>query len=948
MRRSLWLLLAALIGAGSAQAQQPLRLRLVDSERREPVVGAVVELRPQGDTLRAPLHAASDIDGNALLSRVSAGRWLVRISSLGYDPLERPVDMGAGPLDLGTLELTPGAETIESVVLEVPALRSSIRGDTLSYRASAYRVAFGADAGALIGKMPGLEIAEGTIEAQGRTVQRVFVDGREFFGSDVMSAIRNIPADMIESIDVYNSQGDQSEFTGVDLGDGYTAINIVTRPDKRRGAFGRLFAGYGLSDKYAGGGNVNLFDRARRLSVIGLVNNINIQNFSFEDILGATDQGQEKARSGSGNFMVRPLDGISTVQAIGLNYSDEYGKKAKIAASYLFNRADNRDESHTGKQTFTSSDKLVLYDGTTASHTENINHRFNLRFDYKFNTRHSLMLRSAFTVQDYLRTGSTFSRTDNRPSDGDPRFVYRRRSFSHNENFGYNVSGNLIYRYRLPGKRLRNLTFSVGGRYSDSQARNRPRQYTFRDPDDTEADTTRYSSRNISRTDRNQPGHAANTSATYTHALGSRSRMSLEYRLTLAENDVDRRTLRFDEKQGAFDPVPDPRQSTVYDYRYLTQRVGASYQYLFRKTKIAASVYYQHIGFRGNYMLPAPAHTSAAFDNLTYNVVANIHFDRRNLLKIDASSRTRNPRATDLQNIVNLTNRQNIFAGNPQLRPVYTHDISAQYIRTNAEKGRTFTVAVHFSASPNTIADSLVIDMPSFVVDSEGTQLGEGNQYARPINLRGYRNLRTTVNYGFPLRWLRSNLNVKASVASGQLPNIINGMRNRLKNNSYKAGLTLGSNISEKTDFRISYTANYNTSRNDSQIRTVDNDYFSHYLRAEANFVFGQRIVLRGSAGYDCYRGITDPFREERMICNLQVGCKLFRRGLGELTIGVNDLLDHNGTVFRRTVTGTYISNVTHSGLGRHYLMQFTYNLRLYRRQGEAVGRLLRGSGSDE
>lgn len=204
--------------------------------------------------------------------------------------------------------------------------------------------------------MPGLEVADGVIEAQGRTVQRVFVDGREFFGNDVMSAVRNIPADMVESIDVYNSQGDQSEFTGVDIGDGYTAINIVTQSDKRRGAFGRLFAGYGIPDKYIGGGNINIFNRARRLSVIALVNNVNMQNFSSEDILGTTEQGQANARSGSGNFMVRPLDGVSTVQAVGANYSDEWGEKAKIAASYFFNRADNRNESLTDRQTFTSSE----------------------------------------------------------------------------------------------------------------------------------------------------------------------------------------------------------------------------------------------------------------------------------------------------------------------------------------------------------------------------------------------------------------------------------------------------------------------------------------------------------------------------------------------------------------------------------------------------------------
>ena len=408
-------LLAALTGVWSVSAQNgTLHLRLVDRVTREPVVGAVAELRSQADTARTPFYAASDIDGVALLQRVPAGAWRLRVTSLGYEALERELRTSGGKTDLGTLEMSPGAEAIESVVLEVPALRSSIRGDTLSYRASAYKVTFGADAGALIGKMPGLEVADGVIEAQGRTVQRVFVDGREFFGNDVMSAVRNIPADMVESIDVYNSQGDQSEFTGVDIGDGYTAINIVTQPDKRRGAFGRLFAGYGIPDKYIGGGNVNIFDRARRLSVIALVNNVNMQNFSSEDILGTTEQGQANARSGSGNFMVRPLDGVSTVQAVGANYSDEWGEKAKITASYFFNRAGNRNESLTDRQTFTSSEKLVLYDGATDARIENVNHRFNSRFDYKFNNRHSLMMRTAFSVQDYLLDNETFSRTDNK------------------------------------------------------------------------------------------------------------------------------------------------------------------------------------------------------------------------------------------------------------------------------------------------------------------------------------------------------------------------------------------------------------------------------------------------------------------------------------------------------------------------------------------------------
>ena len=173
---------------------------------------------------------------------------------------------------------------------------------------------------------------------------------------------------------------------------------------------------------------------------------------------------------------------------------------------------------------------------------------------------------------------------------------------------------------------------------------------------------------------------------------------------------------------------------------------------------------------------------------------------------------------------------------------VFTHVLDAL-----AAKGRTFTLAVRFSASPNTIADSLVIDTPHFVIDGDGTELGEGNQFVRPVNLPGYWNLRTTLSYGFPVRWLRSNLNVRAGVTTGRIPSVNNGTRNRLNGDSYDAGLTLGSNISESVDFKIGYTGYYNVSRNSSQIRTVDNVYVSQYLTADLNFVVRQRIVLRGS-----------------------------------------------------------------------------------------------------
>ena len=833
--KTLPLLLFCLLCAATAAAQSvAVRFRVADRATRDAVVGAVAELRSRTDTAAAALYTTSDIDGRGLFPRVPRGEYRLTVTSLGYDSLRTDLRVGTTAVTLDSLWLAPRAETIDDVVVEVPALRSSVRGDTLSYRASAYKVAFGSDAGSLISKMPGLEIADGAIEAQGRSVQRVYVDGREFFGNDVMSAVRNIPADMIESIDIYNTQSDQSEFTGVDTGEGVTALNIVTLPDKRRGAFGRVFGAYGIPDKYIGGGNVNIFNNDRRISVIGLVNNVSRQNFSFEDILGTTEE--SGSRTSNKNFMVRPLDGISTVQAIGINYSDDWGKKGKVTASYFFNRTDNRNTSRSDKQTFTASDKLVLYTDENRSKALNLNHRFNSRIDYRFSERHSMMMRTSFSLQDNDSRNELLSRTDNKFSDDDIRFVNRRRNFGLSDSKGFNVSNSLIYRYRLPGKKSHNLTFGL-----------------------------------------------------------------------------------------------------------LTHRVGSTYQYYFKKTKVAATLYYQHAEFDSDYAFPYRRKTGASFDNLTYNVVSNISVSRNNTLKFTAVGRTSNPRATDLQGIVNTTNRQNVFAGNPRLDPVYTHRLTGQYIRTSPKRGRTFTVSAEAAISPNTITDSLVIDTPDFVIDDEGTLLGEGNQFTKPVNLPGYWSLRASVNYGMPVRWLRSNLNFRAGVSTGRIPSIINGERNELSNSSYNAGLVLGSNISESVDFRVSYTGRYNVSKSTSHVRTLDNTYFSQTARAEATFVAWKRLVVRANADYNYYKGITDTFLEERLICNAMLGVKLFRNCLGEASVGVNDILDQNGTTFRRTVSGTTLRNVTNLAVGRYVSFQFTYNLRLFRRQSNAVMDALQG-----
>lgn len=936
------LLLVLLILRLSAAAQSgELRLRAVDAVTQEAVVGAIAELSAGEGRAAAPRHDFTDREGRCEFRRLPPGDYRLRIYSIGYDTLRMELP-GLGRLTLDTLRLTPRAEAIEEIRVETQALRSSMRGDTLSYRADAFRVAFGSDAEALIAKMPGLRIADNGIEAQGRTIRHVYVDGREFFGNDLLAAIRNIPSDVIESVDVFTARSDQSEMTGVDVGDGATALNIVTRPDRRHGAFGRLFGGYGIPDKYIGGGNVNLFDDDRRITVIGLANNVSRQNFAFEDLIGAEEE--SSAKSSTQNFQIKPLDGLSTVQAVGINYNDAWADKGKIAASYFFNRTRNRNTALDERQSFTSGDKTVLGDDRTDSRALNRNHRFNARLDYKFSASHSIVFRTAFNLQRNGLRSEMSGLTENAYPDGERSFLYRRRTYSRSETKSSNLSGSLLYRYTLPGKLRRSLTFGIGGSQRSYTQQSDPYRYTFRNAEDLLCDTAECTQRQLSHTDRTQPGYTWYGSATYTHALTRRSRLSVEYRFDRKSNDIDRKTRLFDDAAGAFPAEYDRRQSAEYGYSYSTHRVGLTYQYYFKNTKIAATVRYRHADFSGDYRFPYERRTDASFDNPTYNLTANIAIDRNNTLKFDAEGQTTDPRATDLQAIVNTTNSHSIFAGNPDLTPVYIHRITGQYIRTNPTKGRTFTLSAEFQCSPNAIVDSLVIDSPRFIVDDTGAELGEGNQYQKPVNLSGFRSLRCKIDYGLPIRPLRSNLNLFAAVATTRMPSIINGERNALDNDIYDLGVLLGSNISEKIDFRLSYTSSYNRSENRSAVRTFDNDYLNHRARAETIFTIRNRVVLRASADYNGYHGITQPLHEERLICNASIGVRFARNRLGEVSVGVNDLFDRSRTLFRRTVTGTAIRNTTHLGVGRYVLVQISYNLRAFRRQSDAALRALNGA----
>ena len=270
---------------------------LVDNKSKLPVIGVVIRLAKIADTTDV-VSTSSDRSGLFSFANMNFGSYRLQASRVGYTTMIRRVAIDSSTYDLGTMEMAESAIPLKEVVVESAVPPALQKGDTTEFNAGAFKMNRDAVAEDLVAKMPGVTIENGTVKTQGEDVQRVLVDGKPFFGNDPTMAMRNLPADVIDKIQVFDKMSEQSEFMGFDDGRSVKTMNFVTRPERRNGRFGKAYGGYGDGDRYLGGGNVNSFQAEKRISFLGLANNVNQQNFSTQDLLGATGGGGGNRRGG--------------------------------------------------------------------------------------------------------------------------------------------------------------------------------------------------------------------------------------------------------------------------------------------------------------------------------------------------------------------------------------------------------------------------------------------------------------------------------------------------------------------------------------------------------------------------------------------------------------------------------------------------------------------------
>src|SRR5215218_306996 len=300
---------------------------LIDSSKQEKIEGATVSVIEQRDSTHK-YFTLSSVQGLFEIQNIPEGDYILTISYLGLGRISKPFSLNSNnvSIDFGTLKMQMQYKEMETVVIkEMTPVK--INKDTIIYNADAFKTKENASVEDLLKKLPGVKVdKEGAVKAQGEAVQKIFIDGKEFFNNDTKMATQNLRADMIDQVQVYDDMSETAKFNHIDDGSRTKAINLKLKKDRRSGLFGKLSAGYGTNERYDGGFNINYFRGASQLSVTGRSNNTNagVQ----------PNSGLNNANSISSG--IAPVRGLGSSSLLGINYRDTWNQYVDINAGYIF------------------------------------------------------------------------------------------------------------------------------------------------------------------------------------------------------------------------------------------------------------------------------------------------------------------------------------------------------------------------------------------------------------------------------------------------------------------------------------------------------------------------------------------------------------------------------------------------------------------------------------
>jgi hypothetical protein len=858
--------------------------KVADAADQSALAGVNLVLQNSTDSA-AKYYSATGLSGTFQLKNIKRGRYILFMKSLGYKSRNLSLTIQDSDINLGTIELHPDSATLNEVVIEGHLPPVQQHGDTVQYNADAFHTSPDAELEELLGKLPGITLQNGAIKSQGEEIQQIFVDGKPYFGGDMNAALKNIPAETIDKIQVYYKQSDQSKFTGFDDGESVKIINIITKKDKRNAQFGKVNAGYGTNDRYLGQGNINWFEGNRRISVIGTLNN------NASGITG----------------------GVSKTGSAGANYADSICKDSNISASYGYNRSVNSTESRLVRNYFNASNSNNTYSENNTTNNTNTGHNISLRWETGIDSMNLLTIAPNFRLNT-SENNNTFDALNR----NNTTLVSRTDNSNSNNNDGYNFSGNLVYghRFRKPG---RTLSFNLNAASDQNTgAGSLSAANIFFGSHDS---VVKLNQQNymLSGQYTLAPGIA------YTEPLNRRSILLVNYNAIFSNSISLRQTWNYDSARQEY-RILDSALSSHFSTQTITNRAGLAWRYNMKKYNFNLGLNYEDMYLSGAQDYPNRFKIARSFQAFLPSAIFNYKFSHTSNLSINYRTAASLPAIFQLQDVVNNTNPLQVSEGNPALKQSYSQTINSRFgFPVSASSNLIFNLSA--TQISGIIAGASAIASKDSVINN-GYLLHKGAQLTYPVNLEGYNNARVNATWSCYLEKQKTNISLNGGYNFTATPVLINNIQGITGTSAVNGSLLFSSNFKSDLDFTLSYSPGFNSVKNTIQ-HLLNRDYFSQNTGFRLNWAIWKGIVLNTDFNYSNYSGLSAGYPAHTILWNAGICKKFFKKQNGEIRMYVYDLLNQ-GSSISHTVTDLYTQDRQANLITRYFMFSAVFHLRNY------------------
>lgn len=912
MKRSLiFLFLFSLICLGSpeAKAQDPGQVqgRIIDSSSSLGIADVTITILLARDSSLAKF-TRTNASGNFQISKLPQGDYRLLVTHIGYRNYSWPFRITAGnpTLLMAPIQLTRQAEMLDGVTVSQEIAPVITRNDTIEYNAGSFKTRPNAMVEDLLKKLPGLQVGkDGTIKANGETVKKILVDGKEFFGTDPKTASRNLPADAIDKVQVFDKKSDQSQFTGFDDGNSEKSINLSLKPDKKNGLFGRATAGAGTDHRYNGNLNVNNFSGKRQLSAIGMANNTNKQGFSFQDILGFSGgmpgMGGGSVQVESGSQAV-PMEGennpgIQTTSAGGINYNDFLTPKTEIGSNYFYSRIREDLEQESHQQWSRPDGFRYITDRNTITQKNNLSHRINLFSEYALDSMNSIRYSGTANYQESEnRMGSAYS---SEAVIGTP--MNDGQAMTKSAGSGFSVSNNLLLKHKFP-KKGRTISATITANFNPATIHGQQSSdNNYYSNDGILA--ARSSIRQTFSLENNSTGYGA--SAIYTEPLSKKALLEFSYRRMDNTNAIQKETYDYDSLTGKYSTI-NPLLSNSNHSRYSVNRAGMSIRFIQQKMQFTAGTAFQSAVLGGD------SSKDYRFIHVLPNALLQYSINRFRNLRLTYTTRINAPDFSLIQPIIDNSDALNLKIGNPGLKPEYQHSVRLNYMAFDPYR------QTNLFAGLSGISTQKKIVYADFI-DSAGRRLN------MPVNAQSAFSLNAHLNAGFPIKKLHSMISLTSSAGYATIPGYLNLQNNNqttIQVEQMASWTYLYKEIIDLTaDLGISYSNNrYSLSSNSN------NRYWKYAYNLVANIYIKKGLSLSNEIGYTKRSGLSSGYNINPVTWNIGVAKQLFKNKKGEIKLQVFDLLKQNAGIERNAYTN-YLEDRRYTVIRRYAMISFIYSI---------------------